>query len=384
MVRFAKLYTIKPAKTYNMADYRAAPISTANKAKQVLARGDLLVSQRSAFGIQLELQQLEEMGQDGEAIALACGIPPIALEDPDYPIEQEQEQALLLKLIAAHQPNSHRLLALEAGANASITLFGLLGLTAMHADTVLHAVQTILSFPELTWGQSHIELGRNKDHDYCRFELEPDIKLGHKGQQLQEFCLLRDLVSSATLIEDIAGPDCTPVAVHLPFAPGPEEAMIQEHFGGCVCYQQDSASLLCAPGHFDREPLRQNQAIYRAYLKLVQRVSADLRRQSRYVELVKRQLQLQAIIPDRETLAQALHVSPRTLARKLEAEGASFKELRREVQQSRAEQALRKGELSMAVLAEQLGFADSAAFSRAFKSWTGHAPSAWSKQVLTD
>lgn len=359
------------------------PAQHSHSKEQLLARGDLLVSQRNAFGVHLERQQLEEMGFDGTAEILACGIPPIALEDPDYPIEQEQEQTVLLRLLEANQPNSHISLALEAGANASITLFGLLGLTAMHADSILHAVQTILSFPELTWGQSQIELGRNKQHDYCHFDLSAETRLGQRGRQLQEFCLLRDLVSSATLIQDIAGPGSTPIAVHLPFPAGTEAIELQEHFNGRVLFAQDRASLYFEHGYFDRLPLRQNQAIYRAYLKLVQRVAADLRRQSRYGELVKRQLRLQAIIPDRDTLAQALNVSPRTLARKLEAEGISFKQLRQEVQQSRAEQALSKGELSMGALAEQLGFADSAAFSRAFKGWTGIAPSEWRKQALT-
>ncbi|GAA6152426.1 helix-turn-helix domain-containing protein [Pseudoteredinibacter isoporae] len=351
---------------------------------QVLARGDLFASHRNAFGVHLERQQLDELGLDGTAEILACGIPPIALEDPDYPIEQEQEQAVLLRLIEANHPKSHLSLALETGANASITLFGLLGLTAMHADSILHAVQTILSFPELTWGQSQIELGRSKHHDYCYFDLSLEPRLGQRGRQLQEFCLLRDLVSSSTLIQDIAGPDCAPVAVHLPFPEGDEARDLQQHFQGTVHFGQARASLQLPLGYFDRLPLRQNQAIYRAYLKLVQRVSADLRRQSRYGELVKRQLQLQAVIPDRDTLAHALNVSPRTLARKLEAEGISFKQLRREVQQSRAEQALSKEALSMGELAEQLGFTDSAAFSRAFKGWTGVAPTEWKKQALTN
>lgn len=351
---------------------------------ELLAKGGLLARQRNAFGIQIELQHFENLGLDGAEIALSCGIPPMALENPDYPIEQEQEQALLQRLIEINQPNSHRLLALEAGASASITLFGLLGLTAMHADSNLHAVQTILSFPELTWGHCHIELRRTAQQDSCYFDLSPQSKLGPIGVALQEFCLLRDLVSSATLIQDIAGPHNALRSVHLPFAEGDEAAALQQHFDSKVHFKQTRAALHFAPMYLDRAPIRQNPAIYRAYLKLAQRVAADLRRQSRYGELVKRQLQLQAVIPDRETLASALNVSPRTLARKLESEGISFKQLRQEVQQSRAEQALIKGEQSMGAIAEQLGFADSAAFSRAFKSWTSLAPSDWRKKSLTD
>ena len=77
------------------------------------------------------------------------------------------------------------------------------------------------------------------------------------------------------------------------------------------------------------------------------------------------------------TLAKAakkLHVTPRTLQRRLEEGGTSFAGLLAEVRRAQAERLLSHSELGLADVAEQVGYADTAAFVRAFKSWTGVTP----------
>ncbi len=70
-------------------------------------------------------------------------------------------------------------------------------------------------------------------------------------------------------------------------------------------------------------------------------------------------------------------MSPRTLARKLEDAGTHFAELQREVRRARAEKLLENRSLRLGDIADRLGFSDQAAFSRAFRQWTGETPSAW-------
>ena len=87
--------------------------------------------------------------------------------------------------------------------------------------------------------------------------------------------------------------------------------------------------------------------------------------------------QLQRLLPrwgDLGAIASALCMSPSTLQRRLASEKTTFQLLKDELRRDIAITRLNTSTVSFAVLAEELGFADSAAFQRAFKNWTGSAP----------
>ena len=76
-------------------------------------------------------------------------------------------------------------------------------------------------------------------------------------------------------------------------------------------------------------------------------------------------------------VAGALHMSARTLQRRLEEEGTRFTELLDRVRLERARLELGHPERSLTEIAFRLGFGDLATFSRAFKRWTGKPPGQW-------
>lgn len=78
--------------------------------------------------------------------------------------------------------------------------------------------------------------------------------------------------------------------------------------------------------------------------------------------------------PTLEQLAGFMNISPRTLARYLEAEGASFRDLSLEVRTERARLLLADGELSVTQIAYRLGYTDVASFVRCFRARTGRTP----------
>lgn len=75
-----------------------------------------------------------------------------------------------------------------------------------------------------------------------------------------------------------------------------------------------------------------------------------------------------------EEAAQALFVCKRTLARRLKAEGTSFRRLRDEILSQQAVGYLRDSSLSVEAMAELLNYHDSANFRRAFKRWFNVTP----------
>ena len=70
-------------------------------------------------------------------------------------------------------------------------------------------------------------------------------------------------------------------------------------------------------------------------------------------------------------VANHLGVSRRTLSRRLDACGTSFRELSDEVQFNLALHMLRNTSLPVLAVAESLGYADASGFSRAFHRWNG-------------
>ncbi len=73
-------------------------------------------------------------------------------------------------------------------------------------------------------------------------------------------------------------------------------------------------------------------------------------------------------------VATQLHLSPRSLKRKLKAEQTSFQSLVDGHCERYARQRLRSPQPSIARIAEELGYTTTANFTRAFRRWTGSTP----------
>jgi AraC-like DNA-binding protein len=90
--------------------------------------------------------------------------------------------------------------------------------------------------------------------------------------------------------------------------------------------------------------------------------------------------QVEALLPADATIgtvARAMHMSDRTLQRRLDSEGASFSEIVDDVRGRLARRWLADEGRALTEIAFALGFSDLAGFSRAFKRWTGKPPGAW-------
>ncbi|MEY4575405.1 MAG: hypothetical protein RL701_108 [Pseudomonadota bacterium] len=78
--------------------------------------------------------------------------------------------------------------------------------------------------------------------------------------------------------------------------------------------------------------------------------------------------------PNADSTARALHMSRRTLARKLEQEGTSFKEVLDDTRKRLALRYVVSHEVGLTEIAFLLGFSHTGPFFRAFKRWTGSTP----------
>lgn len=73
-------------------------------------------------------------------------------------------------------------------------------------------------------------------------------------------------------------------------------------------------------------------------------------------------------------VARAMYISKRTLARRLEREGASYRQIREKLLSEMASRHLQESGLSNEAIAALLGYNDAAAFHKAFRRWYGQSP----------
>jgi AraC-like DNA-binding protein len=76
-------------------------------------------------------------------------------------------------------------------------------------------------------------------------------------------------------------------------------------------------------------------------------------------------------------VAAAMHMSPRTLRRRLLLEGSALSSLLDEERRDRALLLLRSEDSSIALIAERLGYRSAKSFERAFEKWTGRTPASY-------
>ncbi len=98
-----------------------------------------------------------------------------------------------------------------------------------------------------------------------------------------------------------------------------------------------------------------------------------------FVALVRRAIQdrLTGQRPSMDVISEALHMSPRTLQRRLQESSSSFQRVLDEARHSMARYYLSNSVLELNEAAYLLGFEDPNSFGRAFRNWEGMPPSDW-------
>ena len=89
---------------------------------------------------------------------------------------------------------------------------------------------------------------------------------------------------------------------------------------------------------------------------------------------LRKGLKASAAFPAFETICGQLNMSPQVVRRRLSEEETSYQKIKDAIRCDMAKRLLDNPEIPVATVAEQTGFSETAAFSRAFKKWTGLTP----------
>lgn len=311
---------------------------------------------------------MAEWAQDALALAAELGIDPLALRDPDLPVPVGP---LLQFYNQAAQRTGCRSFGLRMAARTGLTVIGPLWILLRQAQTVGQMLEDLASNFDLYTQAALVSLlpeGRSR-----RLSWTTRAGVAASEVQMAEY-------SVAVLCGEIrrhAPADWEPVSVRFRHGAPSDRAELRRVLGPNLQFDAPDNSLLIEPALLDR-PLRSAGSRTRALLRhvlrteqepvdpgLVERVDSVIRAMLPYARCT---------LPD---LSRALGMAPRTLQEHLQARGRSFQDIRDAVRADLAAKYLRDSRLSLTQIADVLGFAELAVFSRCFRRWHGTSARQW-------
>jgi AraC-like DNA-binding protein len=309
---------------------------------------------------------LGTLGVDVPALLRRVGLSLEALQDPDARFSPEQGLELV-----------H--LAIEAGGGDNLGLrlaelyepgvFGVLDHLAHSARTLREAIELLCRYERIHQNGMRTELQVRGPRAFISHTMLHPYPL---PRQVSE----STLANLTAIGRKLTGIDYAPLDVWFAH-PAPADTREHERFFRCRLHWEAAHDALCIPAELLDTPLRKPNTrlvhvLEQHARELLQKLSIegsfrDRVRERMCIELPRGSASL-------ESLAAALGMSARTLQRRLRSEGTSHAALLEELRRKLAEEYLQRSGLGTEDVAVMLGFSDSRAFRRAFKSWTGQSP----------
>lgn len=261
---------------------------------------------------------------------------------------------------------------LRAAKATKLPGMSLLGQLTARAQTVRDALKCAAGFAHIFI--TRIEAGFMERGGIGKIYWRPPA-VGVSPIQLNAF-MLAGLIHR---LRRAAGPDWVPMAVDLPH----RRLDCREHglmvFGPRVRYNRAQTCVTIDAATLDR-PMPEADPIVFTYLHdLAERWLADVDADDDASTLVSHELvtRLRTGQIDIGSVAGALGLAPRTLKLKLERLGTSYGKVVSDTRAGLAAHLLRDTDMSLTAIAEELGFSDASAFSRASRRWFDMPPRAF-------
>lgn len=309
------------------------------------------------------LQAAVQLGMDEKMLLAQTRVNEDLLNSP-YSRLTLQKNLQLWRAIEAQTSLTE--IGLRIGEMVKPSHFQLFAFTLMHSVNLGAAFAKSMRYTRLLsdGGQYHLSI----EGDRVALCYEPTEEGFSRHQVDAVLVLFRNFAAW------LACRPCPLLAVEMRHPPSANLAEYQRVFSAPLIFNAQRNALILERSLLD-EPLSFNdehlalvhEQMLEALLVLLQQM--DISGQVRHILL-----QSEALNLDRDQVAEKLHMSSRSLQRKLQECGTSFQQILDEERNQRACQLLRLSSFSLTDISAQLGFAESSVFSRAFKRWNGIAP----------
>ena len=316
--------------------------------------------------VKAALRGFIEQGHDINALFNTSGIDPHILHNPHDRIESRQFAQLLRNAWYKMQDEYLGF----GNAPSKLGTFATMCQSVLPCDNLTHALKRGARFYQL-------------------FESAPKISVKHINDQHVHIVLDTHNLNDPDNFLNI----CILVFIHrlCSWMTGSRVPLIRACFNiPDIGFSQDYQQFLASEIEFNADftglvlpakvmalPLTQNEASLKAFLKNapVDLVSKPLDLDS-YSSQVRRVIgrDFSSTTPSLDEVAEQLFTTTQTLHRRLKQEGTSFKEIKENLRRDLAIHYLNTSDLSIQEISENLGFAETSNFHRAFKKWTGSTP----------
>jgi len=333
-----------------------------------------MVGHLDALRAPTSIQLLTQLGIERGVPAATClrgtGLRLDDLERVDYQVTAGQELTAVSNLLEAlGDPPG---LGLEVGSRFRITALGMLGFAAMSSLTLRDAFEVGLRYADLAPIFFRVSV---RDEGGLFYVL---LDASTVPVRLRRFLVERDLAGAANVVQNevFGGVRLRRVRFGFPAPPGGTRRY-EEVFGVRPEFDAPEHGIALDAALLDM-PLPQAEA-HTADLaeaecrRLVEerRPHAGLAGQVHHMLLDRSQEP-----PSLDEVAGMLHLSPRTLRRRLADEGVSYRTLLDEVRGQLAQEMLLNDRLTVEEVAHRLGYTETSSFTHAFRRWTGQGPRA--------
>lgn len=328
---------------------------------------DLESLSHSMLGLAGLFDEMAGQGVSREALLAGSGIQPEALDDPAARMSHEQKLHLFRNVQRlSREPG----VGLRIGQRQRLSDFGVYG----------YALSSSATFGEgIAFGIKHIKLAGPVLEKSFRVESGVAIFEGHDVIALGELLPLISeywFSSMNMLIGRVLERPFRAYRLMLPY-PAPAHAAL--YLPVFKCPVEFNTGVM--QWHFDAAQLAEpmpnaNPITADMCAKFCERMMQSLGGNEPDLVRAIRLACLNSVggFPDVEQMAERLHVSPRTLHRRLVDAGTGYQEILNDVRCRLAQEFLRNTGLSVEEIAARTGFSDASNFRKAFRKWTGELP----------
>lgn len=309
------------------------------------------------------VSMMQSRGVDPMRVLAGTGVDALRLSDPAYLVNLQQCRSVVSNVI--HLTGDQGI-GFEMGQHARISDFGVITHAMMSSHTLRQAMQYWLRYSNLVGMLIRLSLHDERDGWTVVFsETEP---LG----PIFKFCVEEILVTGVTIASMLAGQPVRPSRINLSYPAPLNAAMYHSRFNCPIQFNAPHTSITVREPHADTILPGHNpelNELFHAYCRRVMRqIAGSDTMRARLRSLL---LMHTGQLPRLEEAAHSLGMSARTLRRHLQQEGSSYQAVIDEYRFDLASDYLRSQDLAPKEIGFLLGYRDTNAFRRAFKSWSG-------------
>lgn len=305
-------------------------------------------------------------GLDIDDLLCSCGIDRPALTAPEQRFPAELVTRLW-ELAVARAPHPNPGLKRELCDRYSG--FRLMEFSLAGCASLLEGMQRLQRFMAILSEAASFSIDDTQDGFWLQLGLVGELR--PQCQERIAFGMLSLLMQSGWLVRR----DITPLAVEFAF---PAPMAVEDFRTAFLCdvrFSQPGNRMLLSRGDMLTKLPTHNPVVSALHEQLLQQHLHQMGHTSmRYRVVSEIMRRLKQGEPRRADIAASLHVSDRTLQRRLTEEKVSYQQLLNEARKELAQQYLADSRLSLAEVADLLGFLDQSNFHRASKRWFGIAP----------